>query len=250
MAYYAHSKESQPPSNWQHLEEHLKNVAEQAEKCAAKFQSADWGWNAGWLHDLGKAAEEFQTYLLQSNGLDDSDYDEAGYGRVNHSSAGASFATETFGNIIGLPLAYLAAGHHAGLPDYYSANTGRAALTFRIEEGKQNLNCIRWAADEFHKQIRPLVKPPSFVKKDNFHFWVRMLFSCLVDADFIDTENFINPDQGNARGAFSSLEALKPVFDSHKRKMMEASLKTPVNVTRRAGGCRENSRSLHVGTGR
>ncbi len=50
---YAHSKPNEPPENWQLLEDHLKKVAEQAEKYAAAFQSADWGWNAGWLHDLG-----------------------------------------------------------------------------------------------------------------------------------------------------------------------------------------------------
>lgn len=54
MTHYAHSKENQPPSDWQSLEDHLKKVAERAAECAAKFQSAEWGWNAGWLHDLGK----------------------------------------------------------------------------------------------------------------------------------------------------------------------------------------------------
>jgi CRISPR-associated endonuclease/helicase Cas3 len=68
---YAHSLEGKPPSEWQPLEEHLRNVAELAREFAAVFQSGDWAWNAGWLHDLGKAADEFQAYLLRSNGLDD-----------------------------------------------------------------------------------------------------------------------------------------------------------------------------------
>jgi CRISPR-associated endonuclease/helicase Cas3 len=255
--FYAHSKEGRTEEEWQLLEEHLKNVAARAEKCAAKFQSADWGWNAGWLHDFGKAAEEFQAYLLQSNGLDDAEYDNAGHGRVNHSSAGAFFAKEVFDNIIGLSLAYLAAGHHAGLPDYYPADTGRAALTFRIEEGKSNLTRIRSSADKFQKQLRPLSKPPSFVKPNNFHFWVRMLFSCLVDADFLDTENFMNPDPSKVRGDFSSLEALKPVFDFHMQKMMNAAPNTTVNAARREvfSACKDVSRrepglfSLTVPTG-
>ena len=50
MTKYAHSKENEPPENWQPLEEYLKKVAERTEECAAKFQSADWGWNAGWIH--------------------------------------------------------------------------------------------------------------------------------------------------------------------------------------------------------
>ena len=233
MTVYAHSKENEPPEKWQPLEDHLKRVAEQAAKCAAKFQSADWGWNAGWLHDLGKAAKEFQAYLLQSNGLDDSEYDNAGHGRVNHSSAGAFFAQEVFDNIIGLSLAFLAAGHHAGLPDYFSADTGRATLTFRLQDGEQNLSRIRASADDLRQQLRPVAKPPAFVKSHNFHLWVRMLFSCLVDADFLDTESFMNPEQGKARGDFSQLEALKPVFDSHMQKMMKAAPDTPVNAARR-----------------
>ncbi|MDY6832060.1 MAG: CRISPR-associated endonuclease Cas3'' [Thermodesulfobacteriota bacterium] len=241
MTVYAHSKKNEPPEKWQPLEDHLKKVAERTAECAAKFQSADWGWNAGWLHDLGKAAEEFQAYLLRSNGLDDSEYDETGHGRINHSSAGAFFATEIYDNIIGLTLAYMAAGHHAGLPDYFSADTGRAALTFRLEEGKQNLDSIRTAAGEIKKQLRPVAKPPTFVKADNFHFWLRMLFSCLVDSDFLDTESFMNPDQGEARGNFSPIETLKLVFDSHMQKMIETAPNTPVNAARREvlDSCRE-----------
>jgi hypothetical protein len=51
--HYAHSLEGKPPSEGQPLEEHLRNVAKKAEEFAAVFQSGDWAWNAGWLHDLG-----------------------------------------------------------------------------------------------------------------------------------------------------------------------------------------------------
>ena len=181
------------PEEWQPLEEHLKEVARNAEKCAARFQSSDWAWNAAWLHDLGKAADEFQAYLLRENSLDDAEYDGVSHRRVNHSSAGAAFAVEILGPIIGVINAYLAAGHHAGLPDFYSSNIGRAALKIRLTEGKENLRRIRSHAEEFGKQLRLEIKPPAFVKSYNFHFWVRMLFSCLVDADFLDTEEFMDP---------------------------------------------------------
>jgi len=230
--YYAHSLEGKPPSEWQPLEEHLKNVAKKAERCAATFQSADWAWNAAWLHDLGKAADEFQAYLLRENSLDDSEYDGTGHGRVNHSSAGAAFAEEIFGPIIGVVNAYLAAGHHAGLPDFYPSNTGRAALQIRLAEGKENLRRIRSIAEEFGKQLRREIKPPTFVKPDNFHMWVRMLFSCLVDADFLDTEDFMNQDQPKDRGGYPTLVELKPLFDSHMQKMVSEATNTPVNAAR------------------
>lgn len=53
--YHAHSLPDQPPEKWQKLEEHLRNVAEMAGRFASEFDSFNWGWNAGMLHDVGKA---------------------------------------------------------------------------------------------------------------------------------------------------------------------------------------------------
>ncbi|MFA7007828.1 MAG: CRISPR-associated endonuclease Cas3'', partial [Elusimicrobiales bacterium] len=69
--YYAHSKtnpDSTPAtqSEWQPLEEHLKNVAKLAAGFAESFASSDWAHNAGLLHDLGKASKDFQNYLEES----------------------------------------------------------------------------------------------------------------------------------------------------------------------------------------
>jgi len=222
-----------PPEEWQRLEDHLLNVATKAEKWTAKFHSADWGWNAAWLHDLGKAADEFQAYLRRENGLDDAEYDLAGHARVNHSSAGAAFSEKTLGQIAGRAIAYLVAGHHAGLPDFYSSDTGRAALQIRLAEGKENLSRICTATEQIGKQLRRDVKPPPYVKLYNFHLWIRMLFSCLVDADFLDTEDFINPEQAKNRKGYPALPILKPIFDGHMEGMARMAPNTPVNLVRR-----------------
>ncbi len=84
--YYAHSLEGQPKEKWQPLDVHLKNVAEMAGKFASAFQSSEWAWNAGLLHDLGKADDGFQAYLCRENGLDDSDYDGAGLRKTRRNS--------------------------------------------------------------------------------------------------------------------------------------------------------------------
>jgi len=134
--HFAHSLLGRPKSEWQLLWVHLAKVAEIAEKCASKFHSADWAWNAAWLHDIGKLADEFQAYLLRENSLDDEQYEGVSHGRGNHSSAGAALAEEIFGPISGRSIAYLVAGHHAGLPDFYPTDTGRAAMQIRLEGGK------------------------------------------------------------------------------------------------------------------
>ena len=198
---YAHIKDDRRHP----LEEHLSATAEKARQFAAPWSEGDWGWNAGWLHDLGKADSIFQGYLRRENGIDDSGYD---YGRVNHSSAGAACAEDRI-KPAGRILAYLVGGHHTGLPDWDTANTGQAALQFRLGEGRDNLKRISSFADEVLPKLCPVARP-FFVKAENFHFWVRMLFSCLVDADFLDTEQFMDFGKASERGRYTKLSNLTP----------------------------------------
>jgi len=233
MPFYAHSLSDLSPEQWQRLEQHLLAVAEGAAKFAKLFESETWAWNAGWLHDIGKADGRFQAYLLRENGLDDAEYDEAGGGRVNHSSAGAALAEERFGSSAGRVLAYLAAGHHAGLPDWFESETGRAALRLRLEEGRANLDRIRSAVGEHAANLRDGIRPPPFVKKAQFHLWVRMLFSCLTDADSLDTETFVDPARAKQRTPFPPLAELKAKLDAHLDTLVANCQSTPVNVARR-----------------
>lgn len=229
MKLYAHSKEGRPVEEWQLLDDHLRRVAEKASEFAKAFQSADWAWNVGWLHDLGKADSAFQGYLLRENDLDDSDYDS---GRVNHSSAGAACAEEKLGPCIGRILAYLSAGHHAGLPDWYSSETASAALSVRLQEGSDNLERIWPYAEYIISELRSTPRPPAFVKPADFHLWMRMLYSCLVDADFLDTEGFMQPDQVEQRKGFAEIGKLKAKFDQYMFEKTEKSEKSQVNAIR------------------
>ncbi|MDR2463470.1 MAG: CRISPR-associated endonuclease Cas3'' [Verrucomicrobiales bacterium] len=220
---FAHSLEGAPTDRWQTLEEHSRNVAELAEKFAAGFDSGEWARAAGWLHDLGKMSPRFQKYLAEQNELDTADYDVSVSGRVNHSSAGAAFAEEHF-KTSGKLLAYLIAGHHAGLTDYYENTAGNGSLRARLEEGRENLREISAAVAELRKlMVGGELKPPKFVKKENCHLWLRMVFSCLTDADFLDTERFMNSSQAEQRGGFESLTVIKQRLDAALEKMSGAA---------------------------
>ncbi|HBC88777.1 MAG TPA: CRISPR-associated endonuclease Cas3'' [Lentisphaeria bacterium] len=253
---YAHSLKNQPQEYWQPLEVHLSETALLAKEFATLFSSGDWAHNAAWLHDLGKADSSFQGYLLRENELDDAGYDS---GRINHSSAGAALAEQKLGPLVGRILAYIAAGHHAGLPDWFPSDTGKAALQVRLEEGKENLMRIENYAEEILKRLSPLQRPPPFVnsKEKNFHLWIRMLYSCLVDADFLDTEAFMNPAQKHVRKGYGKLDELKPAFDVFMDRKIKEAPGTEVNIIRREilGYCREASQlpsglfSLTVPTG-
>lgn len=255
---YAHSKEGHSPeAGWQLLEEHARGVAQRAVEFAELFESAAWIRDAAWLHDFGKSDPAFQAYLLRENGLDDAGYDETGRGRVNHSSAGAALSIEKLGQHVGKVLAYLVAGHHAGLPDWHSSDTGNAALSLRLREGEDNLNHIREKADMVHFSLDESARPPCWANSENFHLWMRMLYSCLVDADYLDTEAFMNGNLAGERAQFPALDVLKASFDAYMTEKVRNAATTPVNEIRQhiLTACRERAKeppglfSLTVPTG-
>ncbi len=214
------------------LDEHLRGVAYLAGKFSKQFDSDDWASLAGLWHDLGKYSSEFQRYIKTVSGYDAEAHIEGKAGRVDHSTAGAIHAIRQFG-AHGRILAYLIAGHHAGLPDWNAAETGGKALSIRLGP-EQNHLLDRIPSQTIPPgiltQSKPTTKPQGGA--EGLHLWLRMLFSCLVDADFLDTEAFMDGNQAAVRSGYRDLPCLLADFDQYMVNKSASAEATSVNVIR------------------
>jgi CRISPR-associated endonuclease/helicase Cas3 len=224
------------------LEDHLLGVAELASRFAADFNSVEWARLAGKWHDLGKFSDDFQKYIRRETGYDDA-HIEGASGRVDHSTAGAINAINQLGDH-GRILAYLIAGHHAGLPDWHSSESGGKALSVRLEQPELLDRVLRQDVPQnLMTQGKPTGAAPG--GSDGFALWVRMLFSCLVDADFLDTEVFMDEGKALSRQEYPALKEMLPLFNRHMEDKAANAEHTPVNRIRAdvLHQCREKAAS-------
>jgi len=233
------------------LMDHLKSTANKASEFAAFFGGAEWAALAGFWHDLGKYLPAWQRYIMSVHGCDGDAHVETQKGRPNHSTAGAVCAFIRFAEFIkdktaarsvARILAYCVSGHHAGLPDWSPDEAG-GDLSSRIFKGDQidteQLAAIQ-AIEESHQFIRadlPRTPPVGMEKgrerNEAFHLWIRMLFSCLVDGDYLDTEKFMKPEQAVLRGRYPSLDELKLKYDSFMNRKIQGVQNSPLNIERK-----------------
>jgi CRISPR-associated endonuclease/helicase Cas3 len=224
--YYAHSKENEPPENWQPLEEHLKNVADMAGQFAVFFKSGSWGKIAGENHDIGKGLEEWQAWLRRVNEVED-EFSKHYTGHVNHAIHGAKRLFE-LSQEAGKLLAYCIAGHHGGLPNW--DDSGSSALKVRLQQQFPEVK-IPLSVPSFPVDFP--FSPDTERLGFQFQFFVRMLFSCLVDADFLDTEAFLDKKRSGWRSSYPEIDTLHERFWSNFNVLRDgADQTTKVNVQR------------------
>ncbi len=248
--WYAHSLEDAPCEMWQLLSSHLLGVASLSRKFAESLGYGIWGEQLGLLHDIGKACLGFQNRL---NGSSE---------RVDHAAPGARIALDRFvrddsGDIAGWISAFVVAGHHGGMPNGIGAYSveGEDSTRFRmpLESRLKHVDAtsycevledlgIQLAEPEELEALPFLKRNPAvshddrFVKSAIFSLSMlsRMLLSCLVDADYLDTERFASPDVAAVRQTAdeSSFDCLYRQLEQYMRALQDDATDSLVNHAR------------------
>lgn len=189
MTYYAHASED--GLRRQTVAEHLTGTAALCRAFASAFGAEADGELMALAHDLGKCTDAFQRRLLDGGPI------------VDHATAGA-VACARQGNACA---AACVAGHHSGLPDFGNLKSDRAGETTlfgRLKKGMEGRYLEQCGESGVTLPQTPAQMPE--LSRLTASFRMRMLYSCLVDADFLDTERFMNGDRG--RGGYDDLPTL------------------------------------------
>ncbi|HAL40697.1 MAG TPA: CRISPR-associated endonuclease Cas3'' [Polaromonas sp.] len=224
------------------LADHLHAVANMAAVFSQAFDSDTatqrWAYLAGLWHDLGKYRPGFQRYLQQSNDPNAHIEGRVGGREKTHSAAGALWALRTLeekrgttGELAARVLAYLIAGHHAGLDDWDGGLKERLTQADCQTELQEALAAQPPArildSGEFVPDLRQIPGGPA-----GFALWVRLLFSCLVDADFLDTEAHFDAGKPARREGFPTLDQMRAVLDAHLTAKATSATPSTVNTLR------------------
>jgi len=232
---------------------HLTGVADLARAHASKLGIDSAGELLGLLHDLGKYSQEFQAYIQSATGLlnqdKDDDYVDATRlrGRIDHSTAGAQLIWKelskqgALGSLIGQVLALCVASHHSGLIDCLTPG-GEDAFGKRMRKSTERtfLDEARTAVDpDIINRARTLLGTSqiatsvqdhlakivtsesaahrSIIAQQQIGLLVRFLFSCLIDADRIDTADFERPKaaRNRMRGHYENWAVLVSRLEAH-----------------------------------
>lgn len=214
--YIAHKTED---GREQSVKDHLLGTA----KLAEEFSLPDFKplcYSAGLFHDLGKYGAGFQKRIKE------------GGGRIEHSIQGAMEYEKLLGeeNIFLPLLEYCIAGHHSGLPDGGAENSisDNGELQGRMKRKVESYDAYKSEITLTPPDITAAVghimcgEIPELIER--YAFLTRYVFSCLTDADYIDTERFCSPDiKRGAEGDFKA--ALKKVEDHLASLPQDSALK-------------------------
>lgn len=207
----AHSKNDE--GKYHGLQDHLDAVAGFAKEFGEHFGMGEVAAWLAWWHDAGKAGEDFQHFIRH---LDTRHGPE-------HSTPGAIIVSES-----SPPLSIVCAGHHTGLPNIEEL---RNRLRTKNPGILDTVEIIR----DFVVSVPDLTKTEElFASSSIFESCtlIRMLFSCLIDADRLDTERHFRPEEYSLRGHHPSMEFLLNQLVQDQEELIRSVEPTPVNTVR------------------
>lgn len=216
MEVYAHVDNK---GRKQTLEAHLEGTAQLAASFAvSELKSA--AFYLGRIHDIGKCRPNFQRRLNNEKI------------RCEHACCGAIEIMKN-GGLASYLLAYCAAGHHSGLQNGGAKNDSPDDGTLHAALNKDASDYLP-EGERFRRSMpdmKPLINMISDGTRDisecieRSAFFTRYLFSCLTDADFIDTERFCSPDTDrNVKGNFA--KALEKVDSELAKFKCDTAVRT------------------------
>lgn len=227
---YAHTPNSS--GGWHLLSDHLRGTAERAEAFAEPFGAGDAARTAGWLHDVGKCSCTFSAYL-QLCAMGGEEQAKQAFPSRDHKSAGALRASRLPGKM-GKLMAGTILGHHGGLMDL-------ADVRARIKAATSNAEIADTLA-RFDRVVGPApfsssCTTPSWTQaqptpiRDVEMLW-RLIFSALVDADYLDTESHFKPSAPAERQGAQNLAGLLERFEAHRALALRQAPDTQLNRAR------------------
>lgn len=213
MPYYAHTPNAQ--GQWHELVAHLRATAAQARAFAERFGAGELAYYAGLCHDLGKFHPQFQRYLQAcASGQRSPKHPHALYGALYAASHNHL-------------LAFIIDGHHSGMRDMARLNARLQSAPLPPE--------VQTAAEAHLPDLQSPPSVPTHLPNEMlaWEMLIRMLFSCLVDADYLDTERHFDPDRAAQRGQSPDLASLWARFEADQSALLRQAPDTPVNRARR-----------------
>lgn len=241
---HAHSLPGEPKEKWQTLADHHAGTAALASAYGGKRLETIAGIVAS-IHDIGKTSHNFQLRLAGKSV------------KVDHSTAACLYLLSQFpestGKMLVRLLAYPLLGHHGGMPDFgdqFSPGT----LSYRLSNAYLR-NLPAWKPEndrqfptfnECWEKIKPLVSQDGAPSAFAAAFFLRMVFSCLVDADWLDTERFCSPARYKARPESPMLELLEKRFFAFLSEQ-DFLPSSPLSAAMfPEAGCRPETRHEHI----
>lgn len=222
------------------LTDHLIETSSRSENAAGYFTASKLGKILGLIHDAGKFSAAFQKKIRIKTGYDAEQFKGQPAPAAPHSDAGSQLLVEQYGPQLGKLLAYCVAGHHGGMPD--GLNESHTCLSKRLQ---RDVDPFKDTFNAHGPQLPEELLPSDFPLREGsdgftLSFLIRMLFSCLVDADFLDTESYMKPEAEEQRGEQSDFRELERKLNQFIENISKKKKDSPVSQGRSVilGECR------------